>query len=184
MADDHELCPGLADHRRRHLAGERAFALPVDVLRGNGDVRIAKRFGRRVHRREGRRDNDFDVVDLLDDAAQLLDERDRLLNGLEHLPVARNQGCSHKPIPVSQGKQRAKENLCIAIIAATPVGFIKPSYSRLERPSVTLSFIVVDPIPEKAPKLKPKCVISLLYNPKLYVKLINTFSYRTLRCHI
>ena len=35
VADDHVLGAGLAHHRRADLAGERAFALPVQVLRGD-----------------------------------------------------------------------------------------------------------------------------------------------------
>jgi hypothetical protein len=38
VADDHELRPRILDHGRRHLAGERAFALPVDILRRDGEV--------------------------------------------------------------------------------------------------------------------------------------------------
>ena len=34
-------------------------------------------------------------VDVLDEAAQLLDEDDRVLHGLEHLPVAGDEGDSH-----------------------------------------------------------------------------------------
>ena len=33
VADDHVLGAGLLDHRRADLAGERAFALPVEILR-------------------------------------------------------------------------------------------------------------------------------------------------------
>ena len=45
----------------RHFAGERAFALPVEVLRRDADVRVARRFGDRVQRRERRRDDDLDA---------------------------------------------------------------------------------------------------------------------------
>ncbi len=37
VADDHVARAGLADHRRADLAGERAFALPVQVLRADVD---------------------------------------------------------------------------------------------------------------------------------------------------
>ena len=66
------------DHRRRHFAGERAFALPVQVLRRDADVAVARRFGHRVQRGERRRDDDLDVGDVLDERAQLFDEDDRL----------------------------------------------------------------------------------------------------------
>ena len=52
VADDHVLGAGLADHRRADLAGERALALPVQVLRGDRDVAVARRFGRGVERGE------------------------------------------------------------------------------------------------------------------------------------
>ena len=38
VADDDVLRAGLLDHRGRHLAGERALALPVEILRGDADV--------------------------------------------------------------------------------------------------------------------------------------------------
>ena len=74
VADDHVLGAGFLDHRRRDLAGERALALPVEILRGDADVRVARGFGHGVDRRERRRDDDLDVGDVLDDAAQLLGE--------------------------------------------------------------------------------------------------------------
>ena len=43
------------------LAGERALALPVEVLRRDADVRVARRLGDRVQRGERRRDDDLDV---------------------------------------------------------------------------------------------------------------------------
>ena len=67
VADDHVLGAGLLDHRRRHLAGERALALPVDVLRRHADVRVARGLGHGVHGRERRRDDDLDVGDVLDE---------------------------------------------------------------------------------------------------------------------
>ena len=42
-------------------------------------LRVARRLGDRVHRRERRRDDDVDVGDVLDQAAQLFDEDDRLV---------------------------------------------------------------------------------------------------------
>ena len=50
------------------LAGERALALPVQILRGDADVLFARRLGRRVQRRERRRDDDLDVLDVLHQA--------------------------------------------------------------------------------------------------------------------
>src|SRR5262249_25070226 len=85
-------------HRRRYLAGERAFALPVDILRGDADVGVARRFGDRVHRGERRRDDDFDVDDVLHRAAQLLHEEDGFVHRLEHLPVASDERNAHKTL--------------------------------------------------------------------------------------
>ena len=65
VADDHVLGARLLDHRRRHFAGERALALPVEILRRDADVRISRRFGHGVHRGERRRDDDLDVADVL-----------------------------------------------------------------------------------------------------------------------
>ena len=51
VADDHVARAGLAHHRRADLAGERALALPVHVLRADGDVAVARRVRRRVQAR-------------------------------------------------------------------------------------------------------------------------------------
>src|SRR5690606_15738385 len=95
VADDDVLGAGFADHRPAHLAGERARRLPVQVLRGHADVRVARRLGRRVHRGERRRDDDLDVLDVPDEAAELLDEHDGLVDRLVHLPVAGDEGMPH-----------------------------------------------------------------------------------------
>ena len=49
VADDHVARAGVADHRRADLAGERALALPMQVLRGDAD-RAAFRGVRRRRR--------------------------------------------------------------------------------------------------------------------------------------
>ena len=56
------------------------------------------RFGDRVQRRERRRDDDLDVGDVLDQAAELFDEHHRLVHGLEHLPVGGDERGSHRVI--------------------------------------------------------------------------------------
>ena len=101
VADDHVLGAGLPQHRRADLAGERALLLPVQVLPGDADVGVARRFGDRVQRRERRRHDDLDVVEVLDQAAELLDEHDRLVHGLEHLPVGGDEGRAHHVIRIT-----------------------------------------------------------------------------------
>ena len=64
MADDHVLRAGFLDHGRRHLARERALALPVEVLRRDADVRVARRVRERMHRGERRREDHLDVGDM------------------------------------------------------------------------------------------------------------------------
>jgi hypothetical protein len=56
---------------RADLAGERALALPVQVLAGDADVERVRRVGR-GERREGRRDDDLDVVHVLRQLANSL----------------------------------------------------------------------------------------------------------------
>ena len=68
VADDHVLGAGFADHRRADLAGERALALPVQILRGDHDVAVAGRLGRGVQRGERRREHDLHVGDVLHQA--------------------------------------------------------------------------------------------------------------------
>ena len=87
VADDHVLGASLLQHPGADLAGERPFALPVQVLARHADVRVPRRLRHGVQRGERRRDDDLDVVDVLDHAAELLDEHDRLVDGLVHLPV-------------------------------------------------------------------------------------------------
>jgi hypothetical protein len=45
---------------------------------------------------ERRRDDDLHTVDILDEDAQLLDVEDGLLDRLVHLPVAGDDGLSHR----------------------------------------------------------------------------------------
>ena len=68
-----------------------ALDLPVDVLRGDGDVGPGERLHGRVQRRERRADGDVDAVDPLELVAQVAAERRRLLRALVHLPVAGDQ---------------------------------------------------------------------------------------------
>src|SRR5262249_13486811 len=68
-----------------------------------------------------RRDDDLDVVDVLHSAPQLFGEHDRLLNGLEHLPVAGNEGDSH----------RARFHTSVR--AATP-GSVRPARNSSDAP--------------------------------------------------
>src|SRR6185436_18979447 len=88
VADNRVLGPGFLGHQRRDFTGERALALPVEILRGDADVRVARRFGNGVQRGERRCNRDLDLVEILHRQLQLLDEHHRLGDGLEHLPVA------------------------------------------------------------------------------------------------
>ena len=80
--------PASCDHRRAHLAGECALALPVKILRGHEDVAAAKRVRRGTNGRKRRRDDDLDVGDVLDQGAEQRHVLHRLRDGLVHLPVA------------------------------------------------------------------------------------------------
>ena len=111
VADDHELRSGLLDHWRADFPGERPLAFPVQVLRRNADRTAARCFRRRMQRRERRGDDDLDVRDVLDDPPELLDEHDRLVDGLVHLPVRRDERSAHKegasadvPVPVPRAR--------------------------------------------------------------------------------
>ena len=53
MADDRAVDAELEQHRRRDLAGERPLDLPVDVLRGDGDLGAGERLHRRVSEGNG-----------------------------------------------------------------------------------------------------------------------------------
>ena len=72
------------------------FALPVEILRRDGEMRSARRFRRRVQRGERRRDDDVDVAHTADQGAELLDVEDGLLHRLEHLPVAGDEWLAHQ----------------------------------------------------------------------------------------
>ena len=55
---------GFAHHPGADLAGERALAFPVDVLRGDPDRRPVQRRRHRVERRRGGRDDDVHAGDV------------------------------------------------------------------------------------------------------------------------
>src|SRR5262249_57831487 len=116
VSDDDVLGARLPEHAGRDFTGECAVALEVEVLSGDADVGVARRFGHRVHGSEGRRHDDLDVGDVLDDEPQLLDEEDRFLNGLEHLPVASDEWDSH-----------------LSVRAATP-GSVSPARNSSDAP--------------------------------------------------
>src|SRR5262249_61377025 len=75
--------------------------LPVQILRGDVDRRVAHRLGHGMDGSERRRDDDVDVADVLDLVLQLLHEEHRFVNGLEHLPVAGDEWESHEALSVS-----------------------------------------------------------------------------------
>src|SRR5262249_19379704 len=75
----------------------------------------------------GGRSGDLDVGDVLHHALQLLDEDDRLVNGLEHLPVAGDERDSH----VTLGRIPAYPALSVS--AATP-GSVRPPRNSSDAP--------------------------------------------------
>ena len=95
VADDHVLRPRFRDHRRAHFAGEGSLALPVQILRGDGDGAVACRVRRCMQGGERRRHDDVDAGGGFHEATELLDVIDRLGDGLEHLPIAGDEWGSH-----------------------------------------------------------------------------------------
>jgi len=57
VPDDGVVGSGFFDHAGRHLAREGALALPVKILCGHADVRVARRVGDGAHRRQRRRES-------------------------------------------------------------------------------------------------------------------------------
>ena len=96
VSDDHVRRAGLLDHRRRHLARERAFALPVQSCAATAMFVPRSASRHRMQRGEHRRDDNVDAAHVLDDGVQIADEGDRLAHGLEHLPVAGDEWCAHR----------------------------------------------------------------------------------------
>ena len=86
VADDRAVDPELDQHRRRDLAGERALACPVAVLREHPDVRAREGLHRLRERDVRRADRDVDVAEVR--LPQRAAELARLAWALEHLPVA------------------------------------------------------------------------------------------------
>ena len=62
VADDHVARAGLANHRRADFAGERALALPVQVLRADADVAAWRGFDRRCSAVNGGAIDDVDAA--------------------------------------------------------------------------------------------------------------------------
>ena len=58
-----------------------------------------------MDRREWRGDDDVHVLDVLDVAAELLGEDDRLLHGLEHLPVAGDERGAHRRFYMAESRR-------------------------------------------------------------------------------
>ena len=95
VPDDHVLRP--------RLASMPALTSPVNapsrssyrVWPATPTFVIARRLRHRMQSRERRRHDDLDVVDVLHDAAELLDEHDRLVDGLVHLPVRCDEWRAH-----------------------------------------------------------------------------------------
>src|SRR5262249_41495722 len=92
VPDDDVRDVELRQHRRAHLAGERALVLPVDVL-GTEQDRDAARTEHRLHRaKRGERRAHHDlallVITVLEPVRELLDDLDRVQMRVVHLPVA------------------------------------------------------------------------------------------------
>ena len=101
-----------------------AYRTAARILRCHADVGIARRFGDRVQRRERRRDHDLDVGEIPDEAAEFLDEADRLEDGLVHLPVGGDEWSAHWVNPVTCHVRRAtcdvqKRATCVTVPRAT-----------------------------------------------------------------
>ena len=58
MADDHAVATSVHQHARRNFSGERAFALPVQILRGDADGTAARGSTAAAMRGERRSDDD------------------------------------------------------------------------------------------------------------------------------
>src|SRR5262245_3193152 len=92
VPDDDVRDVELRQHRRAHLARERALVLPVDVL-GTEQDRDAIRLEHRLHgakrgERRAHHDLAFLVVTVLEPVRELLDDLDRVQMRVVHLPVA------------------------------------------------------------------------------------------------
>ncbi len=94
MPDDHAAASGVDEHARRNLAGERAFALPVQILRGDADGAAARGFHCRSERGEGRGDHDVAMRCGGDERQERFEERARFRARLVHLPIAGDHGAA------------------------------------------------------------------------------------------
>src|SRR5512144_2273603 len=61
VADDHVLGACFLDHPGGYLAGIRALALPVHVLRSDAHIAVPERLGDGMERGKWRADHDLDV---------------------------------------------------------------------------------------------------------------------------
>ena len=96
VADDHPRGAGVPNHRRTHLPGEGALALPVEILRGDHDVAVARGLGGGMDGSERRGQNDLDVADVLHQAAKLFDVLHGVGHRLVHLPVPADEWELHE----------------------------------------------------------------------------------------
>jgi len=88
VPDQHVPAAGVPDHERRNLAGESALLLEVHVLHSDGDLRAAAEIGHRLGPGRRREYHYFAVPDPGYACEEAVDEVNRLLARLVHLPVA------------------------------------------------------------------------------------------------
>src|SRR5688572_5258361 len=96
VSDDDESGAGFTQHGGADFTGERAFALPVQVLTADADGAAFRRFRRGRNRRERRCDHYVRISAApRQQGAQFGDVRRRFGGGLEHLEIAGDERRAH-----------------------------------------------------------------------------------------
>ena len=94
VADDRVAATGLHQHARGDFPGERAFLFPVNVLRGDGNVRALDGFNRGRNGGERWSDDDVAIGDAGDQRIKRREKRARVRLRFVHLPVAGNDAAT------------------------------------------------------------------------------------------
>src|SRR5689334_10888003 len=137
MADDDVGRTHVAQHKRGHLAGVRAFFdFGRAVLRRDLDVRTFEAIADSLQRRKNRSNYDLAVVRVRDQRLQRQRSLNRLADRFVHLPVSGNKRFTHTSISKKDGDENQTQTR--SVNASTPGSFSPAKNSSVAPPPVEM----------------------------------------------
>src|SRR6266566_313104 len=128
VADDDVTATRFDEHAGGNFAGEGAFFFPVKILRGNRDLRAARKLGRGGEGCKRRSDDDVAVRGVRDKGCEGGEKGARVRLCLVHLPVAGDDAAANR-IGHLSGALEAR----LFVSASTP-GSLRPARNSSEAP--------------------------------------------------